>query len=130
MVKQLSFWDFGENDVFTFELDSDGCVGTNVDTSHGVDYLLQKIDFQGEEKRRLYGVTSDSGGGGVGEGLVLELQYINRVIDHPLQATCSLHGLSLLLANPVTKLIGLGGLKQNNQFSYYLCVTTCRKNMN
>lgn len=124
MVKVISFWQDAENGIFTFELDSNGCQGTNVATADGVNYSLKKID--GPNNRRLLnGVCSDSGGGGIGVGLVNSLKSIGRLDSDMLMATCSLHSLSLILANPVTDLVGLGGLGKKNAIQllftcYYL----------
>ena len=84
---------------------------------------MRKIDCQAEEKRKLNSVSSDTSSGGVGEGLVERLHIVQRVTEDPLKGTYSLCGLSLLLANTVTKLMGLGGLKKKTpiQFLFVCC---------
>lgn len=122
MVKVISFWESLDYGIFTFELDSDGCQGTNVSIADGVDYLLKKID-QEEEKRKLQSVNFDSGGSGVGSGLVKSLQTVHRIKEDYIMSTCSLHALSLMLVYPIANLIGLGGLGKITAiqllFTYY-----------
>jgi len=78
IVKVIAFWNTEEDELFTFELDSDGCVGTNFDTASGVRFSLKRLDFGTPCK--LFGVCSDACRGGVGEGLHVDLLRLERVI--------------------------------------------------
>ena len=82
---------------------------------------MKRLDTE-EERRLLSGLSSDDGGGGTGSGLLDKLKGVTRVKQHPRLATCSLHGLSLILSNPVKNLMGLGGIKNHTPIQlFFVC---------
>jgi len=113
VVKVISFCDTNEDDLFVFELDSNGCNGINVDTADSVIFSIKHVDEIEEEIRQLFRLCSDSGGGGVRDRLKKDLNKLKRIYPDVIQCTCTLHALSLMLANPVTKYMGLGKLNNN-----------------
>ena len=66
---------------------------------------MRNIDINGAVIQ-LGGFFNDTGGSRVGEGLVLNLEIVGRMKEDCNFSTCSLHGLSLTMINPITKFMG------------------------
>jgi hypothetical protein len=90
-------------------LDIDGTEGLTEDCGEAIAASLKKIG-----SIRLQGQTTDSGGGGVLDGLHRSLE--ERQLVHPFYsvASCSLHNLQLSVANPIKATMGEGGLDRKN----------------
>lgn len=92
------------------DLDSDGYIGSNLATADSVEFSMRKLDYP-DNKLKINGLCSESGYRGVREGLLICINDRQHITDHPLQYTCSLHGISFILFNPVLKLIGVSKVK-------------------
>ena len=71
--------------------------------------------FENEVTKKLLAQPTDNGGGGLLEHLgekLQELDITNK--DFYFIANCTLHNLSLVVAVPVEKVFGLGGIEKNN----------------
>jgi len=108
-IKYLAWFDFEQMQVKKQLLDMDASDGTSEDCAYAIKHSLLKLgDIQ------LSGQATDSGGGGVLEGLAKELEKLNLCGDDYIVAACSIHGLQLQLANAVKRTLGEGGLGQRN----------------
>ena len=106
-VKYVCIWADDTNRVKTLLLDIDGAGGTSVEAAKSIDVSMLKIDIPSKNfKSELNGGCTDAGGGGTGESLDQNLVSIGRMVEDYLTATCCLHGHSLTLCNPITKLLG------------------------
>ena len=74
-----------------------------------MDFSMKKVDKDPETKRKLISQCKDADGG---ESFAVALNLATRVLNSLtyLQATCCLHGHNLTLKNPITLLMGNGGL--------------------
>ena len=63
---------------------------------------------------KLQGQSTDSGGGGVLDGLHKALAGRNLTRPNYLVASCSLHNLQLSVANPIKQTMGEGGREKKN----------------
>jgi len=109
-VKILSWYDSKKKSVLKQILDIDASEGSSVDCADAVIFSLKKLGHG----IKLQGQTTDSGGGGVLDGLA-DLLSVRQVCHRNyLTASCSLHNLQLSLANPIKELIGEGGLERKN----------------
>ena len=115
-VKYLTYWCKKMKKVKKTLLDIDASTGSSVACAEAVYHSLKKIDMPlPAEKRRLNGQCTDAGGGGTGKSMKLELTKCSRVNpDFYMDATCGLHAHNLTLKNPVTQLLGEGGLTERN----------------
>lgn len=107
-VKNLSWW--SGNRVHRICLDIDGSGGTTKECGDAISHSLKKVTLQGCQRVRLHGQSTDSGGGGVLDGLAKELQKRNLCIQSSqyLVSSCAIHNLQLTLANPMKELLGEG----------------------
>jgi hypothetical protein len=108
-VKILSWYDQKTTCVVKQLLDIDASEGTTDDCGDAIAASLKKI-----ENVQLQGQATDSGGGGVLDGLHSAL--LNRQLTRPeyVVASCSLHNLQLSIANPIKQTMGEGGLEKKN----------------
>jgi hypothetical protein len=108
-VKVLSWYDNETKSVRKQLLDIDGTEGLTDDCGEAIAVSLKKVG-----SIKLQGQTTDSGGGGVLDGLHRSLE--ERQLVHPfyLVASCGLHNLQLSVANPIKSTMGEGGLDKKN----------------
>jgi hypothetical protein len=104
-VKILSWWDVAEERVRKQCLDIDAAEGTSALCATAICASLKKVG-----NLKLQGQTTDSGGGGVLDGLAKKLDESFVCRPNYLIASCSLHCLQLAFANPVKSTMGDGGL--------------------
>lgn len=106
-VKVLSWFD--STKVYKQCLDIDGSEGTTAQCADAIRASLKKVGVE-----KLQGQTTDSGGGGVLDGLAAAL--LSRTLCSPnyLVASCSLHNLQLTIAKPIKETMGEGGLDKRN----------------
>jgi len=109
-VKHLSWFDFDNMVVKKQLLDLDGSDGASEACAFAIKHSLLKLGHD----QQLSGQTTDSGGGGVLEGLADELAKLNLCTENYIVAACSIHGLQMQLSNAVEQVIGKGGLEQRN----------------
>lgn len=107
-VKNLSWWH--GNRIRRVCLDIDGSGGTTKECGDAIGHSLKKITLDGHQAIRLHGQSTDSGGGGVLDGLAKELQKRHLCIQSSeyLVSSCAIHNLQLTLANPMKELLGEG----------------------
>lgn len=125
LVKELSWWDHNDEMVRTVRLQSDGSGGSSADAAAAwdvaleeIDYWIKKIDPNG--RCRLWGQTTDSGGGGVLYSVKGELSKVDRInLEYYRVAVCTLHALNKALENGVLKCFGECSLHLHN-FHHYL----------
>jgi hypothetical protein len=98
-VKILSWWDKVEKQVQTFVLDIDASEGTSEGCAEAIEHSMKKLNHA-IALLILTGQTTDSGGGGVSESLMSELNKRNL---------CR-HAIQIALANPAKKTLGEGKL--------------------
>jgi hypothetical protein len=106
LVKYLS-WVDDQGKVQVMLLDLDGSLGTTVAVACGIQFSLSKLEMLGRTLV-LKGQSTDSGGGGVLDGLAAELNKLGVTVqfDDYLVAACSIHCMQLQLSNPTVKMIG------------------------
>ena len=103
MIKKISFWYFKDNNLITYNLDSDTCVGTDRKVAEAIDFSLKKVDPIGS-KITFNSGTTDAGGGGTSLRLARDLKAVGRIINEFFfSLTCCLHGHSLSFFSPVKK---------------------------
>ena len=126
MVKELSWWDESEKRVETIRLQSDGAGSTSEEAARSWDVALQEIDFwvqqrePGRENVKLYGQTTDSGGGGVLHSVKGELSKLDRIkLEGYVVAACALHVANRALETAVVKSFGECNMNTFN-FHHYL----------
>ena len=68
MIKCISFYVFTNEHLVTYELDIDGCVGTNEKFSAAIDISMKKLDppRPSEPKLIVNDLSEDAGGGRTG----------------------------------------------------------------
>jgi hypothetical protein len=88
-----------------FVLDVDASEGTLEGCAEAIKHLMKKLNHT-IALLILTGRTTDSGGGGVLESLMSELNKRNLCTLTCLVASCTLHAIQITLANPVKKDIG------------------------
>ena len=109
-VKHLCWFDFSTMRVHKQMLDMDASDGTSEDCALAIKHSLFKLGGD----ILLNGQCTDSGGGGVLEGLSSKLLELALCDSDYLVAACSIHALQLQLSNAVKKVIGHGGLDKRN----------------
>lgn len=108
-VKFLTWFDSQTMTVSKQLLDIDASDGTSADCALAIKHSLMKIG-----QHLLSGQCTDSGGGGVLEGLAKELEALDLCTADFIISACSIHALQLQLSNAVKKVIGQGGLDKRN----------------
>lgn len=106
-VKVLSWFDGTR--VQKQVLDIDGSEGSTDQCANAISASLAKVAVT-----KLQGQTTDSGGGGVLDGLATALNARALCRSNYLVASCSLHNLQLTLAKPMKDTMGEGGLDKRN----------------
>jgi hypothetical protein len=106
-VKVLSW--FGNSSVQKQCLDIDGSEGSTEQCADAINASLKKVGVA-----KLSGQTTDSGGGGVLDGLAAALSTRGLCNPGYLVASCSLHNLQLTIAKPIKETMGEGGLDKRN----------------
>ena len=105
-MKLIVFWDSEKQKVRVFCLDIDGSEGTSEGAAKAIFHSV--ITKLGEDTK-ISGQTTDSGGGGVGKSLMIELRKLFLINeDHFEFSFCSLHGIQLTFANPIKTVYGKG----------------------
>lgn len=113
MVKLILFWDFNSNELIVYQIDANAFRRTNLETVIAIDFSLKKVDSS--TKTTLNNLSLDAGIISTASGLLEELKKLSRFNSlFVLLATCSLYGLNLVFSNPVTNLIGKGGVNNCN----------------
>jgi hypothetical protein len=108
-VKILSWYDAKTKSVVKQLLDIDASEGTTEDCGDAIAASLKKVG-----NIKLQGQSTDSGGGGVLDGLHQALVKRDLCRQGYLVASCSLHNLQLSVANPIKVTMGEGGLEKKN----------------
>ena len=111
-VKVVCQYSFEEKRVKIFLIDNEKSGGTNREAAEAIKFSIERMHLG--DDFRFGGFTSDSGGGGMREGLMKLVMADGIVVEDGLVGTCTLHCLQLLLSNPVTKFIGVGGVESRN----------------
>ena len=122
VMKILSWWEEGQ--VHKQCLDMDASEGSTEQCAYAIAASLKKIG-----SIRLQGQTTDSGGGGVLDGLAHELHMQHVTRPNYLIASCSLHNLQLAVANPIKMIMGDGGLDKKNVMQLIHSVYDLQKSM-
>jgi hypothetical protein len=99
----LSWWDKVEKQVQTFVLDIHPSKGTSEGCAEAIEHSMKKLNHAAIALLILTGQTTDSGGVGVLESLMSELNKRNLCMPTYLVASCTLHAIQIALANPVYK---------------------------
>ena len=96
-------------------LDIDGSLANTKACAEAVARSLKKLGINGR-KIVLDGLTTDSGGGGVLEGLARALEKLGLIVEweNYLVGACTIHCLQLQLSKPTTELIGEGNVGKRN----------------
>ena len=115
-VKYLHYWCAVQGMFMAILLDGDGSDGTSPASAKAIQYSLKKVSFSFNGGFRLYGKSTDSGNGGVLDGLERELRKLDLCAppEKYLVAACSIHTLQLALSNPTKQLLGKGGVGKKN----------------
>jgi hypothetical protein len=108
-VKILSWLDSSSSRVLKQCLDIDGSEGTTDQCANAIRASLLKVSVT-----KLSGQTTDSGGGGVLDGLAAALASRTLCVPNYLVASCSLHNLQLTITKPIKDTMGEGGLEKRN----------------
>jgi len=115
-VKILAWWE--GHRVVTQLLDIDASGGTSEECADAIEASMNKLKAtSGAATHLLSGQGTDSGGGGVLEGLARALQAKPNLCVPPefyLVAPCCIHALQLQLRNAVIAVFGDGGLDKIN----------------
>ena len=125
-VKMLSRWCSNRRDangnracvVETSTLDIDASSGKSSDCAKAIQASMNKLKATDNDSTHLlYGQSTDSGGGGVLEGLSKEMHLIENLCaseDQCLIANCCIHAMPLQLSNAVKQVLGEGALDKVN----------------
>jgi hypothetical protein len=108
-VKILSWYDTKTKSVMKQLLDIDASEGLTDDCGDAIAASMKKVG-----NIMLQGQTTDSGGGGVLDGLHRAIAERQLCRIGYLVASCSLHNLQLSVANPIKQTMGEGGLEKKN----------------
>ena len=96
-------------------LDLDGSLSSTAACAKAIEASLKRLGIF-DKPVVLQGQTTDSGGGGVLDGLARELNALGLTVelDQYLVAPCSIHALNLQLSYPTDQLMGGGALSKQN----------------
>ena len=124
-MKVLSWWNNDLKKVRKFILDIDASEGSSAACGCAIEHSLQKLYTP---MSTLAGQSTDSGGGGVLEGLATELKKRDLCEDVYHVANCTLHAIQLTLSNPVKIALMEGGLEKRSimQLLHSIQFTTSR----
>ena len=81
MVKKMSWFDLKCNDLNVVVIDSDACIGTDLETAKALDFSFTKIDPLDGSKVIFRGQGTDAGGGGTSYGLSREMDELDRLCN-------------------------------------------------
>jgi hypothetical protein len=109
-IKILSWYDGEANEVKKQILDIDASEGTTEACPDAIAFSFKKLG--GNVK--LQGQTTDSGGGGVLDGLAAALSTRHMCRRNYLTTSCCLHNLQTSVKNPIVHTIGEGGVEVKN----------------
>ena len=119
-VKVLSWYDRDSFLVRKQIVDIDASEGTTEACADAIAFSLRKLGGN----LMLQGQTTDSGGGGVLDGLATALSTRHQLCRRNyLTASCSLHNLQTSVKNPIVLTIGEGGLESKNASFFIPCMT-------
>jgi len=124
-VKMLSWWDEKQHRVKAQLLDIDASGGTSQDCAAATQASINKLKMNDDDHtHKLSGQSTDSGGGGVLDGLANEMKALGLTTLHNyLIANCTIHALQLQLSNAVINALGAGSLDKVNAMQ--LLHSTC-----
>jgi hypothetical protein len=108
-VKILSWYDTKTKSVMKQLLDIDASESTTNECADAIVASLKKVG-----SIRLQGQCTDSGGGGVLDGLHQAIAHRQLCRPGYLVTSCSLHNLQLSVANPIKQTMGEGALGVKN----------------
>ncbi len=118
-VKILCWWSKLDKKTKTFKIDSDNMDRTSMACAHAIKHALSQL-FGGEENilAILFGQAPDSGGGGTGNSFYKELTKLGLLSSSKsyLKAFCTLHCIQLTLQNPISRVLGQGGLGKDGKY--------------
>ena len=112
-IKYLVWWDHSLQRVVFQVLDMDASMGSHIECGLAIAKSLKKLEFEGTPLI-LQGQCTDSGGGGVLEGLAIQLRSLGVTKDEYSVLACGIHSLQLQISRPIKELIGDGGLDNRN----------------
>ena len=110
-IKFLCWWDESQQCSRTQLLDIDASEGDSKGCANAIQFSLKKLSWAIEQ---IAGQITDSGGGGVLESLAKHLENLGLCTEFYQVAACSLHGIQLVLSNPVKIVFGEGGFNKIN----------------
>ena len=111
-IKMLCNWNSKRGCVRAFLLDNYVTGNSSKEAAESIQNSFHTIGFK---DLKLSGQGTDNGGGGVVEGLAVELEVLGLCNDYfYFISNCTLHNLQLVFAVPVEKVFGLGGLNNYN----------------
>jgi hypothetical protein len=116
-VKYLSWWEIDDNGVGRVHkqmIDCNAVVGTHVECGLAIVNSLRKLQVATDRPVILMGQSTDSGGGGVLDGLARELKGHGVMHERAFIVSCGIHNLQLQLSRPIKELIGDGGIDNRN----------------
>ena len=110
-IKILSWYNTDTFSVKKQIVDIDASEGTMEACADAIAFSLKKLGGN----LKLQGLTTDSGGGGVLDGLASAITRRHQLCHQSyLTASCSLHNLQTLVKNPIVTTIGEGGVDAKN----------------
>ena len=100
-------------------MDSNDTDGTSMACAHAIQHALSQL-FGGQENilAILFGQATDSGGGGTGNSFYKELTKLglSSSAESYLKSFCTLHCIQLTLQNPISRVLGQGGLGKDGKY--------------
>jgi hypothetical protein len=118
-VKILCWWSTLDKKIKTFNMDSNDTDGTSKACAHAIQHALFQL-FGGQDNilAILFGQATDSGGGGTGSSFHTELSKLglSSATESYLKSFCTLHCIQLTLQNPISRVLGQGGLGKDGRY--------------
>ncbi len=118
-VKILCWWSTLDKKIKTFNMDSNDTDGTSKACAHAIQHALFQL-FGGQDNilAILFGQATDSGGGGIGSSFHTELTKLglSSATESYLKSFCTLHCIQLTLQNPISRVLGQGGLGKDGRY--------------
>ena len=116
-VKKVSFYDSDLKKIVSHTLDCEESGGSSEDCAIAFTHSLRRLQAGSKSPSlRIYGHTTDSGGGGTGHSFkraLLTQDGITCDENEFLVGFCTIHILNLTLSNAIEMLMGQGGLKKD-----------------
>ena len=113
LAKYIAWYDEKAKRVRKYLLDVDCTDEDSPDTAAALYHALKRI-WPPELPIIIYGKCTDSGGGGTLYSLHRELLTLGLCASEYFIASCTLHDLQTALRNAVDKVLGLGGIDEDN----------------